>query len=124
VLAVVRALESQGSKIIFLTGRDEAGRDITIKWLKEKAGFTDYTEVSLLKLNIETTPNTFSLLMRPVTGELNKAPDFEYKETTFNNLIKDHFFVTAWFEDRIRNIEMARTKLGLVPVFQIGEGNF
>lgn len=122
VLTVIRALEAQGSKIIFLTGRDEAGRNTTIKWLKEKAGFTNYTEVPLL--NLEVSPNSFSLIMRPDAGELNKAPDFEYKETMFNNLIKDHFFITAWFEDRIRNIEMARTKLGLVPVFQVGEGNF
>lgn len=122
VLAVIRGLEKAGNKIIFLTGRDNVGREVTVSWLKEKAGFSDYTSVPALDL--ETTDKAFTLLMRPDSGSLNKAPDFEFKEAMFNQYIKDKFYVSAWFEDRIRNIEMARNKLGLTPVFQVGEGNF
>lgn len=122
VLTVIRNLESSGNKIIFLTGRDNDGREATIKWLLDKAGFTDYSCVSGEELI--TTDKSFMLLMRPMQGSLHNAPDFEFKETMFNDYIKDKFYVTAWFEDRIRNIEMARTKLGLTAVFQVGEGNF
>lgn len=122
VLSLIWTLEAAGNKVVFLTGRDDDGRDVTIKWLIEKAGFKNYTCVPVEEL--ATTERAFSLIMRPAKGDRSKLPDYEYKELMFNELLKDKFYVAGWFEDRIRNIEMARTKLGLTAVFQVGEGNF
>lgn len=122
VLSIIWTLEAAGNKVIFLTGRDDDGRELTTKWLIDKAGFKNYSCVPIDQL--ATTDRSFSLLMRPAKGDRSKITDFEYKELMFNELIKDKFYVAAWFEDRIRNIEMARTKLGLTAVFQVGEGNF
>jgi predicted kinase len=99
-------LSSLGTKLIFLTGRDEDGRAQTVKWLNEKCSLE---------------PEDYILLMRPAK---DKTPDYEFKEQIFNEQIEGKYYVAAWFEDRFRNIMMARGKLGLVPVFQVGDGSF
>lgn len=129
VLDIVLDLEAAGNKIIFLTGRDDDGRDQTLRWLRDKAGFKNYEclsteELAAINSSSVTAHNAFSLLMRPASGDRNKIPDTEYKEAIFNEQVKGKFYISAWFEDRIRNIEMARHKLGITAVFQVGEGNF
>lgn len=92
--------------MIFLTGRDERGRGQTVTWLKDKLGLA---------------PEDYQLLMRP---DGNNIPDYVFKEEAFNTHIDGKYHVIAWFEDRFRNVMMARTKLGLIPVFQVGDGGF
>jgi predicted kinase len=107
VIDIVKLMQKDSNHIIFLTGREDTGpaRSDTIRWLADKAKFNkDYT-----------------LIMRP-SGD--KTKDFDYKLLMFDTHMRGKYHVTAWFEDRIRNVEMARHKIGLIPVFQCGEGNF
>jgi len=106
VLATVKASVAAGAYPIFLTGRDEAGRDITVKWLEEKAGFKK---------------GTYTLLMRKV-GDKRKAQVF--KEESFIENVLGKYYIQAWYEDHVGNVEMARSKLGLTAVFQVGDGEY
>ncbi len=102
---LVKMYLANDHKLIFLTGRHEAGRAVTVKWLKDKC-------------NIHA--KHYDLLMRK---DDDKSPDYEYKELMFNTHVKDKFYVPVWFEDRIRNVMMAREKLG-INALQCGDGDF
>lgn len=109
VLEIIITLMKADIRAIFLTGRDEIGRADTIRWLKDKCNIV----------------GRYDLLMRPSAPDIHsKSPDFEYKKYMFDTHVKDKFYVMAWFEDRVRNVEMARRTLGLRAVFQVNEGNF
>lgn len=105
MIELLKMYRANGHYTIFLTGRHEKGRAITIKWLKDKCGIE---------------PGTYMLLMR---DDGDKSPDFEYKELIFRANVSGKYYVPIWFEDRIRNVEMARTKLG-INALQIGDGDF
>lgn len=92
--------------IFFITGRDEVGRRATETWLEDKC---------------ELVKEDYTLIMRK-PGD--SRPDFVYKEEAFNEHLKDKFYIVGWFEDRFRNVMMARVKLGLENVYQVGEGGF
>lgn len=96
---------AKGHHIIFLTGRHEAGRAVTVKWLLDKC---------------KVESKSYTLLMRE-NGD--KVSDFIYKEAKFNAEVKGKYNVSIWFEDRLRNVEMARNKLG-INALQTGDGDF
>lgn len=106
VLYNIKTLEKAGSYVIFLTGRAEKGRADTVRWLNDKAGFA---------------PGSYTLIMRT---DGDKTSDFIYKEEAYVEHVLGKYYVHAWFEDRVRNVNMARYKLGLTAVFQVNEGNF
>jgi len=105
MIDLVKMYIANNHHIIFLTGRHEAGRATTIKWLKDKAGIE---------------PKDYTLLMRK---DGDKTPDFEYKEAIFKERVEGKYHIPIWFEDRQRNVDMARNKLG-INALQVGDGDF
>lgn len=97
--------DSLGYTLVFLTGRKEIGRDATVKWLADNLSVADPI------LHMREDHNS-------------SESDFVYKErmATYNILPK--FNIKAWFEDRLRNVEMARYRLGVEAVYQVNEGSF
>lgn len=109
VLEIVVRLMKSDVKAIFLTGRDDVGREDTIRWLKDKCNIV----------------GCYDLLMRPPAPDVHhNSPDYEYKKYMFDTYVKDKYHVLAWFEDRVRNVEMARNVIGIKAAFQVNEGNF
>ena len=100
VLNVIWTLkEASKTNIVFLSGRDEICRQETIKWLNYQIHFDDY-----------------QLFMR-AEGDMRK--DSIVKEEIYNREIKDKYFVTAVFDDRLQVCRMWH-KLGL-PLFRVGD---
>jgi len=91
-----------GHRVILMSGRDCAARDLTEKWLKDNNVYYD------------------ELHMR---GELSGGPNQDYrkdniiKEELYNKFIKDKYNVLVVFDDRTQVVKLWR-KLGLV-CFQV-----
>ena len=88
---VIKALEKSGKHIIFFSGRTEACRIDTMKWLKTHLGFTPV------------------LYMREVGDRRNDAI---IKEELYNNHIKGRYNVLGVWDDRLRVVDMWH-RLGL-----------
>ena len=104
MIELIKMYKNNNHHIIFLTGRTEQGRADTERWLADKC---------------DIPVGTYTLIMRP-TGD--KTRDVNYKKDAYITKIKENYYVPIWFEDRIRNVEMARS-LGINAV-QVGEGDF
>jgi predicted kinase len=100
VITVVRALAKK-HWIVFASGRTEACRDATEKWLAERVGVE------------------FDLYMRPA-GDGRK--DSIVKRELFDEHIRDQYDVRLVIDDRNQVVEMWRA-LGLT-VLQCAEGDF
>lgn len=92
--------------VIFVSGRDEKCKDLTIEWLNK------YTT------GLFPTKEPY-LLMRP-QGDIRK--DTEIKQEIYENNIKDKFNVKFVLDDRNCVVQMWRS-LGLTCL-QVAEGNF
>jgi predicted kinase len=80
---------------IFLTGREDSGRQATTNWLRS--------------IGFDLKNPKFHLLMK-TTGDHRQ--DTETKLELFDNNVRDKFFVYAVFEDRQRVVQMFR-QMGL-----------
>jgi len=105
VLRCVQALIADGFHPIFCSGRTEACREVTARWLE--------THLPVLEM-VE-----YSLHMR-AEGDMRK--DAVVKRELFDAHIRDGYDVRFVLDDRDQVVEMWRS-LGL-PVFQVAPGDF
>lgn len=101
VIETIKSLHNN-YKIIFMSGREDKFRDITVQWLNKH-------------VNID-----YELFMRPTN---DVRPDQIIKKELYEKYIKDNYYVVAWFDDRVRVINMLRNDLGLT-VFQLNDIDF
>lgn len=99
---VVESFINKGYTVIFMSGRDERTRDVTEKWLREKAGF-------------EPT----HLFMRPAH---DSRTDSIVKIELFDKHLRDSYNVVLSIDDR-KQVVAAWRELGL-RVWQVAEGDF
>lgn len=100
-LDLIKAMQDQNFKVIFITGRGEDTRESTIAWL-EKHKVT-YAE----------------LFMRPLK---DRRDDFEVKKEIYQKIISKKYKVSFVVEDRASVVKMWR-ELGLVCL-QCDVGDF
>ena len=101
VIEVIRSLEQQGYKIIFVTGRSDDCIQVTREWLGIHC------------------PPYFALYMRQ-TGDYRK--DAIVKQEIYETYIKDQFDILCVFDDRQQVVDMWR-EIGL-KCLQVQPGNF
>lgn len=102
VVRVVEALYNNGDTIIFLSGRDESGRELTENWLKQ------------------WVPVQYAgLYMRPA-GDMRK--DSIVKRELFDEHIRGKYNVLGVLDDRKQVVKMWREELGLL-VLHVDEGD-
>jgi predicted kinase len=106
VLNTIKALSQFGYKLIFLTGREDAFRPQTDKWLKEVC-------------DVDLFAPRYMLYMRP-TGDNRK--DSLVKEEILRNEILPNYYVEFALDDRQQVVDHLR-EMGL-PVFQVAPGNY
>ena len=94
---------SEHYEIIFVTGRPESHRQMTLDWMERHA------PVLWLKAQL-------NLHMRP-TG--NYKPDTQIKRSAYHYYIKPNYHIVGVFEDRKSVVDMWR-KLGLT-VYQVDD---
>lgn len=99
--SLLYAFKASSYKIIFVSGRWERTREVTEKWIKEKAGIKQFT-----------------LYMRP---DEDFRPDWEVKEEILNKHIKKDEVLFV-LDDRKQVVEMWRRN-GLVCL-QCAEGDY
>jgi predicted kinase len=99
-------------KIIFLTGRDEECRDVTVEWLEKHF-------YSRVWFNAGIPEENWTLYMRP---HGDNRPDFEVKREIYKEKIEPWCDVAAVFEDRDQCVDMWRGE-GLLCL-QPARGNF
>lgn len=107
-------LDETRYKVIFLTGRDEECRDVTIEWLEEHfcKQYCYNTITCIPKAN-------WTLYMR---AHEDRRPDFEVKKEIYKEKIEPWNDVIAIFEDRDQCVDMWREE-GLLCL-QPARGNF
>jgi len=103
VHATVKALVATGTikHVIFLTGREETGREAALKFLDQTAGFP--------------VDGTTNILVMKAKGD--HRPDTEAKSELFDLHVRGKYNILMVFEDRNRVVEMWR-QMGLT-VFQV-----
>jgi FMN phosphatase YigB (HAD superfamily) len=89
---LIKAMQGEGYKTIFITGRSEPWRGATEEWLKKHSISFDH------------------LYMRP---SKDRREDFEVKKEIYLNEIKDDYQVVFVVEDRASVVKMWR-EVGLV----------
>jgi predicted kinase len=102
VLNCVKAMETRGYKLVFVSGREDLAKEETVRWLGDKCGLFDYV-----------------LHMRK-TGDNRK--DSLVKEEIYKEHILPNYFVDFVLDDRKQVVDHMR-ELGLT-VFQVAPGNF
>lgn len=102
VLRAVTDYYDGGTKLIFVSGREDKYLEPTVKFLEEKCGIY-----------------TYNLFMRK-TGDSRK--DSIVKEEIYRKYIENKYNVAVVFDDRNQVVDMWRS-LGLT-VFQVADGDF
>lgn len=102
VIAVVRAMHAAGHRVIFCSGRTDACRLATEKWLREHVAVP------------------YEALHMRASGDMRK--DSVVKLEIFDQHIRHAYDVRAVFDDRAQVVAAWRS-IGL-PVFAVAEGNF
>ncbi len=102
VIDVVRALYAAGQEVLFVSGRTDACRDATEKWLAE------HVDVPYAALHMRKA------------GDRSK--DYRVKAEIFDQHIRDAYDVTCVLDDRTQVVDMWRA-LGLT-VLQVAPGDF
>lgn len=103
VIDIVSSL-SNDHVVIFLTGRPEKLREVTLKWLQ-----------TYVPINLERSID-YNLTMRP---DGDYTPDDELKQSMYEELVKPKFDVVGIFDDRQRVVNMWR-RIGLT-CFQVDQ---
>jgi hypothetical protein len=103
VIELVELLSNSGVRIVFVSGRLEAAREGTIRFIEKYL------------------PNLkYELYLRP-DGEFK--PDQEFKLEIYINQIAPRLSVWFVLDDRDKVVSMWRNVLNL-PTFQVAEGSF
>jgi hypothetical protein len=102
VVAVARALNLSGVKIVYVSGRPEGIRLATEQWIREHVGVVG------------------PLFMRP---DHDNRSDVEIKREIYLHKIYPNFEVLGVFDDRSSVVKLWRDELGLM-CFQVADGNF
>lgn len=102
VACMANLLSEDGYRIIFMSGRTDASREDTLRWIEHKIG---------------VKPEL--LLMRKVGDQRNDAV---VKLEMFDWLVREFYRVHGVFDDRNQVVSMWRS-LGLT-VFQVADGDF
>lgn len=93
VCKIIKSLLATGAKVIFLSGRDEACREETQKWIFQALGTYE-----------------FNLFMRPKN---DYRADTIIKKEIYKKEIQDKYFVECVFDDRPSVCRMWRQEIGL-----------
>lgn len=104
VVAAIRAIEADGYRIIYVSGRSSACADDTQDWISRHVGYLD---------------GHAGLLMREVG---DRRRDSIVKRELFERHIRDHFDVLFVLDDRQQVVDAWR-EIGLT-VFQVAPGDF
>lgn len=99
---VLVALVSIGDNVFFLSGRPEAARTITERWLSRHFDFP-------IELRLRRDDDS--------------RPDQVVKADLYRGLLSEHGPAAGVFDDRQRVVEMWRREFGL-SCFQVAEGQF
>ncbi len=99
VIECMKLYYMAGYKIFFVSGRDEKDREPTEKFYKKH-----FPEVQ------------YELYMRPAG---NSEKDVIIKERIFNEHIKDKYYISGWFDDRLQIVKWLYSS-GL-PVFRVND---
>lgn len=102
VVTTVQALHAHGLAIVYLSGRPESSRAITLAWLAEHVG----------------VPGPLHL-----RADSDSRKDAVVKRELFTRHVKPAYRVLGVFDDRQQVVDMWRNELGLV-CFQVAPGNF
>ncbi len=102
VVKLVRALSRDGFVIVYISGRPESARSLTLSWLERCVGVSG------------------PLLLR---ADGDQRRDTVVKRELFDLHIALAFAVVGVLDDRQQVVDMWRTELGL-PCFQVAPGNF
>lgn len=102
VVAVLRAFHQTGLTIVYISGRPEDARQLTLAWIDREVGVAG------------------QLFMRP-SGDFRK--DAEIKLEIYRRDIEPIFEVLAVFDDRDQVVQMWREQAG-VTCFQVADGKF
>jgi len=102
VVAVARAIDLSGAKIVYVSGRPENVRLATEQWIH------DHVEV------------VGPLFMRP---DRDNRSDVEIKREIYLQNIRPHFNIAGVFDDRSRVVKLWRDEFGLT-CFQVANGDF
>lgn len=97
VCNVLDTLHNVGYKIVICSGREDASREVTEKWLNKNK--IHYDELFMRKSH-------------------DHREDSIIKEEIFDNFINPHYNVLGWFDDRI-SVSRKVSSLGL-PLFRVG----
>ena len=89
-IEVIKALATK-YHILFITGRNDGIRTLTMKQLDDYVG-------------LDT--DNYSLYMRP---EGDYTPDVEIKQMIYNNFIEPHYEIVAAFDDKKEIIDLWRS---------------
>jgi predicted kinase len=105
-----RYIDDPKVKIMFISGRNDRFRDVTIEWLKN----------NILSFEKYFVNGKIALDMRK-DGDVRK--DSMIKKEMFMNNIDNKYNVLFVLDDRQQVVDLWRNELGLT-VFQVAEGNF
>ena len=103
IINIVYNYYNMGYNIIFLSGRSDVCKDLTIKWLDKHIPINEY-----------------KLYMRK-DGDMRK--DNIVKTEIFDKYIRDKYFIEFVLDDRDQVVSMWRNDIGL-HCLQVAEGNF
>ena len=102
VVAVLKALHNDGVTIVYMSGRPEAARAITTKWLARHVGIDGELYLRL---------------------SADNRRDAIVKRELYDKHIRSKHDVIGVFDDRDQVVDMWRKELG-VTCFQVAYGNF
>ncbi|MEZ0485549.1 phosphatase domain-containing protein [Fibrella aquatica] len=106
VINVIKAMQSAGYAVIFLSGRDSICQAETIAWLYQHIGWQEGLE--------------YSLFMRRAN---DNRKDAVIKRELFDTHIRNRYAVEVVFDDRDQVVSLWRHDLGLTCL-QVDYGNF
>ncbi len=112
IINIVRSKTKERCCVIFFSGRKEAAREDTIKWITLHV-FGDSKSTLY-------DPKDVVLFMRK---DDDNRKDSIVKKELFDAHVRGKFFVEMWIDDRSQVVQMVRHELGLVCI-QVADGDF
>lgn len=117
-MLMLHILESNKNRVLFITGRKESSREMTVSWLMNKDCPIRHSAVSYLHLI--GWPNPVPTLYMRKDGD--RRPSHDVKRELLNQARADGYNPTLVFEDRTNDTAMWRSE-GLLCC-QVAEGNY
>ncbi len=108
IIDIIKMIYNSGKFVIFFSGRKEAARSDTAKWIWDNV-FGDMTNTCHFQLHMRKDDDN--------------RKDSIIKKELFDAHVRGKFFVEFWLDDRNQVVEMIRNELGLTCL-QVAEGDF